>query len=140
MKKSCIFHVDLQLSCWKFPLNHLASWWKFGSKLWKNKKFSTQRKISKFRNFDFSKWNLDFLISWWISFLFLHALMNCDIWHLNLTKKSKFWLFSIQLKLINWLGNSTVNLVHLGSFELVEYVKTIPWGPWVHMWALFAIG
>ena len=90
VKKSFRFHGDIQLSCWKFLLNHLASWWKFCSKLWKNMKFPTLRKIYKFRNFDFSKWNLEFLISWWIIFIFWHALMNCDLWHLILTKKSKF--------------------------------------------------
>ena len=60
------------------------------TKLWKNMKFSTLRKISKFGKFDFSKWNLDLFISWWTSFICWHVLMNCDLWHLILTKKSKF--------------------------------------------------
>ena len=37
--QSFISHWYLQLSCWKFPLNHLASWWKFDTKLWKNMNF-----------------------------------------------------------------------------------------------------
>ena len=40
LKKSFRFHGYLQLSCWKFLLNHLASWWKFGSKLWKKYEIS----------------------------------------------------------------------------------------------------
>ena len=108
VKKCCRYHWDLQLSCWKFPLNHLGSWWKIGSKLWKNMKFSTLRKISKFENFDFSKWNLDILISWWISFIFWYVLMNYDLWHLNLTKKSKF-----NFSVYSWLQNSYVNPMDL---------------------------
>ena len=103
VNKCFISHGDLQLSCWKFLLNHLASWWKIGSKLWKNMKFSTLRKISKFGNFDFSKWNLDFFISWWTSFIFWHVLMNCDLWHLILTKKSKFDFLVYSWLLISWL-------------------------------------
>ena len=117
VKKSCRFHGYLQLSCWKFLLNHLASWLKFGSKLWKNMKFPTLRKISMFRNFDFSKWNLEFLISWWISFIFWLVLMNCDPWHLNLTKKSKFDFSVYSWLLISWLQNSYFNPMDLQCFE-----------------------
>ena len=60
-------------------------------------------KISKFRNFNFSKWNLEFFIYRWISFIFLHALMNCDLWHLILTKKSKFDFSVYSWLLISWL-------------------------------------
>ena len=73
------------------------------SKLWKNKKFFTLRKISKFGNFDFSKWNIDFLISWWTSFTFWHVLMNCNLWYLILTKKSKFDFSVYSWLLISWL-------------------------------------
>ena len=134
------FHGYLQLSCWKFPLNHLASWWNIFSKLWKNKKFPTLRKISKFRNFDFSKWNLEFLISWWISFIFWHVLMNYDLWHLILTKKSKFDFSVYSWFLISWLENSSVNPMLLRSFEPCEWVKMIPLSPWIHDWTQFAIG
>ena len=117
VQKFFISHWDLNLSCWKFPLNHLASWWKIVSKLWKNMKFTTLRKISKFGNFDFSKWNLDFLISWWIIFIFLHILMNYDLWNLNLTKKSKFDFSVYSWFLISWLQNSSINPMDLQCFE-----------------------
>ena len=81
------------------------------SKLWKNMKFPTLRKISKFRNFDFSKWNLEFFISWWITFISLHVFMNYDLWHLILTKKSKFDFSVYNWLLISWLKNSSVNLM-----------------------------
>ena len=121
-RKSCVLqgfiaHWDLKLSCWKFILNHLASWWKIGSKLWKNMKFSTLRKISKFRSFDFSKWNLDFLISWWTSFIFWHVLMNCDLWYLILTKKSKFDFSVYSWLLISWLK------MNYQSIDLKEYFE-----------------
>ena len=140
MNRSCIFHGDLQLSCWELPLNHFVSWWKFGLKLRKNKKFSILRKFLKLRKFQISKQNLQSLISWWTSFTFWHVLMNCDPWHLNLTKKSKFNFSVHSWFLISWLKNSFVNQMDLGSFEFVEHVKIIPWGPWVHIWAWFAIG
>ena len=117
VKQSCIFHGDIQLSCWKFLFNHLASRWNFCSKLWKNMKFPTLRKISKIRNFDFSKWNLDFWTSWWISVIFWHFLMNYDLWHLNLTKKSKFDFSVYNWLLISWLQNSSVNPMDLQCFE-----------------------
>ena len=50
-----------------------------------------------------SCWNLEFWISWWISFIFWHVLMNCDLWHLNLTKKSKFDFSVYSWLLISWL-------------------------------------
>ena len=109
VKQSCRFHGDLQLSCWKFPLNHLASWWKFGTKLRKNKNISILWKISKLRNFNFSKQNLESLIYWWTSFTFCHVLMNYDLWHLILTKKSKFDFSVYSWLLISWLKNSSVN-------------------------------
>ena len=59
---------------------------------------------------------------------------------LDFDQKVKVWLFSIQSKLISWLGNSTVNLVYLGSFELDEHVKIIPLSPWIHSWTQFSIG
>ena len=109
----------------------LESWWKVCLKIWKNMKFPTLRKISKFRNFNFSKWNLEFLFSWWISFIFFHALMNCDLWYLILTKKSKFdflvysWLFD-QLT-ANFICQSngfamfwTMSLGHDDSIEPLE--------------------
>ena len=68
-------HWDLQLSCWKFPLNHLASWCKFGSKLWKNVNFQhfekiLSLKILTFQNEILTFWFLDeqssyFDMSWW---------------------------------------------------------------------------
>ena len=111
--KSCRFQGDLQLSCWKFLLNHFASWWKLGSKLWKNKKFSILRKISKLRNFIFSKQNLEILISWWKLFMFWHVFLNYDLWHLILTKKSKFDFLVYSWLLISWLKNSSVNPMKL---------------------------
>ena len=65
-------------------------------KVMKKHEFSTLRKFYKFRKFDFSKWNLDFSISWWISFIFWHVSMNFDPWHL-FDQKVKVWLFSVQL-------------------------------------------
>ena len=103
VKKICIFHGGLQLSCWELPLNHLVSWWKNGLKLRKNKKFSILRKISKLRKFQISKQNLQSLISWWTSFTFWHVLMNCDPWHLIFTKKSKFDFSVYNWLLISWL-------------------------------------
>ena len=41
----CRSHVNLQLSCWKFIFNHLASWWKIGLKLWKNMKLKHLEKF-----------------------------------------------------------------------------------------------
>ena len=117
VKKSCIFHGDLQLSCWKFLLNHLTSWWKIGPKLWKNKKFSILRKISKLRNFNLSKQNLESLISWWTSFTFWHVLMNYDPWHLNLTKKSKFDFLVYSWLLISWLKINYQSIDLEESFE-----------------------
>ena len=120
--RSCVkqifrFHGDLQLSFWKFLLNHLVSWWKVCSKLWKNMNFPTIRKFSKFRKFDFLKSNLDFLISWWTSFIFLHVLMNYDFWHLIFTKKSKFDFLVYNWLLISWLkiNYQTIDLER--SFE-----------------------
>ena len=78
--------------------------------------FQHLEKISKFRNFDFSKWNLDFLISCWISFIFWHILMNYDLWNLNLTKKSKFDFLVYIWLLISWLKNSSVNPMDLKMF------------------------
>ena len=86
-------------------------------KVVKNMKFSTLRKISKFGNFDFSKWNLDFLISWWTSFIFWHVLMNCDLWHLILTKKSKFDFSVCSWLLISWLKINYQLIDIEGSFE-----------------------
>ena len=50
----------------------------------------TLRKFLSLGNLDFSSWLLTFLTSWWSSLIFLNVLMNCDIWNLMLTKKSKF--------------------------------------------------
>ena len=90
VNQSCRFHGDLQLSCWKFPLNHFTSWWKFGSKLWKNKKFSILKKFSKLRNFNISRWNLDFLMN-------KFHILTCfdELWSLSLNfdQKVKVWLF-----------------------------------------------
>ena len=69
----------------------------------KNMNFQHLENFLSFRNFDFSKWNLDFLIYWWISFIFLDFLMNYDLWHLNLTKKSKFNFSIYSWLLISWL-------------------------------------
>ena len=80
-------------------LNHGEN---FAQSFEKNMKFPTLRKISKFRNFDFSKWNLDFFISWWTSFIFWYVLMNCDLC-LILTNKSKFDSSVCSWLLISWL-------------------------------------
>ena len=74
VKQSCIFHGGLQLSCWKFSLNQIASWWKSWEKIGKNKKIFILRKILSYEKFS----------------MFWHILMNYDPWHLILTKKSKF--------------------------------------------------
>ena len=51
----------------------------------------------------FQNKNLDFLISWWTSFIFWHVLMNCDFLHLILTIKSKFDFSVYSWLLISWL-------------------------------------
>ena len=94
--QSCIFHGDLQLSCWELPLNHFVSWWKFGLKLRENKKFCILRKFSKLKISTFQNQNLNpcfldeqvshFDIFWWI--------MIFSTWF---DQKVKVWLFSIQL-------------------------------------------
>ena len=75
-KESCRFHGIIQLSCWKFPLNHLVSWWKFGSKLWKKVNFQHLEKFLSlefltFQNKILTFWFLDEHVSyfdmfWWI--------------------------------------------------------------------------
>ena len=90
VKQSCRFHGGLQLSCWKFSLNQIASWWKSGEKLGKNKKIFTLRKILSYENFQIQNPNFQNWFSWSTSFMFWHILMNYDPWHLILTKKSKF--------------------------------------------------
>ena len=103
VKKSCRFHGDLQLSCWKFLLNHLASWWKVCSKLWKNMKFSTLRKFLSLEILTSQNEILTFLIAWWKSFIFWCVLMTYDLWHLNLTKKSKFdFQYTVDFWSVNW--------------------------------------
>ena len=117
VRKSCRFHGVLQLSCWELSLNHLVSWWKNGLKLRKKKKFSILRKISKLWKFQISKQKLQSLIYWWPSFTFWHVLMNCDPWHLILTKKSKFD-FSIYIwLLISWLQISSINPMKMQFLE-----------------------
>ena len=117
VKQSCRFHGGLQLSCWELPLKHLASWWKNGLKLRENKKFSILRKNSKLRKFSILNPNLQSLISWWTSFTFWHVLMNCDPWHLILTKKSKFDFSIYSWLLISWLQISSVYPMDLQCFE-----------------------
>ena len=83
-------HWDLWISCWKFSLNYLASWWKFGTKLWKNVNFPTLRK------------NFEVLEFWLFNFLMkkLHILTCLDgiiFLKLNFDQKVKVWLFSVQL-------------------------------------------
>ena len=65
VKKKFIFNGDIQLLCCKFLLNHLASWWKFGSKLWKNMEFLSleiltfQNEILTFQNEILTFWFID---------------------------------------------------------------------------------
>ena len=76
VNQSCIFCGGLQLSCWKFSLNPIASWWKSCGKLGKNKKFSILRKILSYEKFQIKTLicKFSFLgqqvsyfdISWWI--------------------------------------------------------------------------
>ena len=61
VKQSCIFRGGLQLSCWKFSLNEIASWWKSGGNLGKNKKISILRKILSYENFQIQNPNFDCL-------------------------------------------------------------------------------
>ena len=51
VNKSCIFHGGLQLSCWKFSFNPIASWWKTCGKLGENKKISILRNFLSYEKF-----------------------------------------------------------------------------------------
>ena len=53
--QSFISHWYLQLSCWKFSLNHLASWWKFGTKSWKRLTFQHLEKFLSLRVLTFQR-------------------------------------------------------------------------------------
>ena len=105
MKNICIFHGYLQLSCCKFLLNHLASWWKFGTKLWKKVNFPTLRKNSKSWKFWLFKMKFEFFVYWQTSYF------DMSWWNMILIKTSKFdfsvynWLFHLLTKFqlsINW--------------------------------------
>ena len=86
--KSCRIRQDLKLSCWKFSLNHLASWWKLS---WSSEII----KDIKYLEFFLSLENLDFC---WLSWLLMikFDIFKCldESWSLkfNVDQKVKVWL------------------------------------------------
>ena len=75
----------------------------------KKKKFPTLRKISKFRNFNFSKWNIEFFF-----LMNKFYILTCfdELWSLtfDFDQKVKVWLFSVQLTFDQLTENSLLIL------------------------------
>ena len=73
--------VSLELSCiWVKEWHEVMEW----------SCIKTLRNFLSLGNLDFSSRLLTFLISWWLSFIFLNVLMKFNPWNVMLTKKSKF--------------------------------------------------
>ena len=51
VNQSCRSHGGIQLSCWKFSLNQISSWWKSYEKLVKNKKTFILKKFLSYEKF-----------------------------------------------------------------------------------------